>query len=310
MSKEFKIGLLALIASFMLYAGFNFLKGMDFFSNTSYYYVVYDNVSGLTISNPVMLNGLNVGRVKDIRIMQNEAHKLLVVIDVRSDLALGKASQAVLADNGLLGGKMIDLKIPPILQKINSGDTLVPVSNPSFMAMLEDKADPIIEQIEPLLSNLRDISEKFKTLDTESLNAALSDFKGITGTLNAQLAGGQLNSILTNLNSSSQDLAQAGKSLPQLTQKANTLMDSLNQVELTTVVNQANESMRQLNEILQGIAQGEGTLGALATNDSLYNSLNQVSEDVDKLVIDLRENPKRYVNISVFGRKEKEEKKK
>jgi phospholipid/cholesterol/gamma-HCH transport system substrate-binding protein len=105
-SKEGRVGLMAVAAMVMLYFGFHILKGSDVFSRTYTYYVVYDNIDGLTASNPVLLNGLNVGRVQAIKLMQNRQNKLLVSMDIQKGVSVPVGSIATLADGGLLGGKV------------------------------------------------------------------------------------------------------------------------------------------------------------------------------------------------------------
>ncbi len=306
MSKEVRIGLLALVAAAMLYLGFNFLKGTDFFSNSHTYYAVYDDVNGLTISNPVQLNGLQVGRVSDILILQNQGNKLLVVMDIRSDLDLGKETQAHLADNGLLGGKMIDLTIGKVDQPLAGEDTLISVADQGLIVALTDKTDPIINQIDSMTTKINRI---LSALDesTDDIQGSLKNFNSISASFNRTLSSGQLDQTLSNLNRLSGSLVKTGQEFEPLAGKMNSFADSLNQLELSAAVDKLNASMANLNRILAKVNDGEGTLGALANNDSLYNSLNTLTQSAQKLTTDLRENPKRYLNISVFGRKDKDE---
>ncbi len=103
MSKEFKVGLLTIISCFILYFGFNFLKGKNVFTSKQHYYVIYDNVGGLQNSNPVMVNGLTVGRVQGITILQDNGNKMLVEIEVNPQVKVGESSKAVLKDAGVIG---------------------------------------------------------------------------------------------------------------------------------------------------------------------------------------------------------------
>lgn len=309
MSKEFKIGLLALVASIFLYSGFHFLKGSDFFSTTKTYYVVYENVNGLTISNPVMLNGLSVGKVSNIEILQKQGNKLLVTLHVRDGLALGKNSKAMLTDNGLLGGKMIDLEIGKVGTPLKDKDTLNAVIKEGMMTELSEKADPFVAKADSIMSNVSDIVESLAK-SKEDVSQMLDNFNGISGNIRSTLNQGQLNSILGNMNQLSASLVNMQQKFNPIVGKMDNFADKLNEMELAEAVKTANESLSNLNEVLGKVNQGEGTLGALANDDSLYQNLNGVTENLDKLFIDLRENPKRYVNISVFGKKEKDEKKK
>ena len=307
MSKEFKIGLLAVVSSVLLYTGFNFLKGTDFFSTTNTYYAVYDRIDGLTVSNQVMVNGLAVGRVSAIVIKQNEGNKLLVSLEVRNDLKLGKKSKAVLKDNGLLGGKIIELQIGKIDTPLKHGETLIAVRDEGLMAEITAKADPIVAKADSIMSQVNGLLTTLSE-SKEDISKSMSNISGITGSLKNSLDQGQVDQILRNIKQLSASLVSMQKEFQPIVGKMGTFTDKLNQMELDKAVQQANNALSNLNQVMEKVNKGEGTLGALANNDSLYNNLNNVSNSVDKLFIDLRENPKRYINISVFGKKEKEKK--
>ncbi|MCU0447775.1 MAG: MlaD family protein [Microscillaceae bacterium] len=304
MTKEFKIGLLALIASIMLYTGFNFLKGTDFFSSTKRYYVVYDDINGLTISNPVMVNGLSVGRVSSIEVLQKDNNKLKVTLDVRDDITLGEKTEAWLSDAGLLGGKQINLIIHKNQKNFQGGETLIAKIQEGMVKSISNQATPLANKVDTVL-NQAVILTKALVKSKDDIAASLSNVSGITGKLNNTLGKGEIDQIIHNVNALSASLVAMQKQFQPIVGKMDNFADKLNKMELETAVKQANESMQNLNQILAKVNKGEGTLGALANNDSLYQNLNNVTNSTNRLLIDMRENPKRYVNISVFGKKEK-----
>jgi phospholipid/cholesterol/gamma-HCH transport system substrate-binding protein len=307
MTKEFKIGLLALVASIMLYTGFSFLKGTDFFSSTKRYYVIYADINGLTISNPVMVNGLSVGRVSNIEVLQSDSNKLKVSMDVRDDIALGETTEAQLTDAGLLGGKQINLIVGKNQKTFKGGETLKSKIMEGMMKTITKEATPIVDKVDTVLAQAVILS-KALVKSKEDIAAALSNVNGITGKLNNTLSNGEIDQIIRNVNALSASLLTMQKQFQPIVGKMDNFADKLNKMELETAVKQANESMQNLNQILAKVNKGEGTLGALANNDSLYRNLNNVSNSTNRLLIDMRENPKRYVNFSVFGKKEKKEK--
>jgi phospholipid/cholesterol/gamma-HCH transport system substrate-binding protein len=306
MTKEFKIGLLALVASIMLYTGFSFLKGTDFFSSTKRYYVIYKDINGLTISNPVMVNGLSVGRVSNIEVLQADSNKLKVWLDVRDDIALGDSTEAQLSDAGLLGGKQINLMIGKNKNIYKGGETLKSKIMEGMVKAMTSQATPIVNKVDTVLAQAVILS-KALVKSKDDIAAALSNVNGITGKLNNTLSNGEIDQIIRNVNSLSASLLTMQKQFQPIVGKMDNFADKLNKMELETAVKQANESMQNLNQILAKVNKGEGTLGALANNDSLYNNLNNVSNSTNRLLIDMRENPKRYVNFSVFGKKEKKD---
>lgn len=305
MSKEFKIGLLALIASVMLYTGFNFLKGTDFLSADNRYYAVYDNVNGLTVSNPVMINGLAVGKVAKITIMQAQSHRLLVALDIRKDLELGENTEAILGDNGLLGGKMIDLKVGKITKVLKNGDTLKAKAQLGMVAELTEKADPLVAKADSILENVNKITKTFAE-SREDLKEMMSNFNQASASLKNTLAKGQIDAILNNANQLVANLNKLQAEFQPLPGKMSAFADKLNALELEATLQKSKEAMDNLNQLLAKVNEGEGSLGALMNDKALYENLTNVSKSLDQVLIDLRENPKRYVNFSVFGRKDKE----
>lgn len=307
MSKEFRIGLLALVAGASLYLGFNFLKGSDFLSSVNNYYVIYEDVNGLTVSNPVMLNGLSVGRVSNIKILQKSNNKLLVTLEVRDDLNLGKDTKAVLGDAGLLGGKTIVLDIGKSKNFLANGDTLQTKIDEGLLGQVMSKADPIIAKTDSIMTQVND-ALKIVTSSKKSIKNMIRNIEEITTSANQTLKSGQIDQILRNANELTASLVRLERKFEPIVGKMDNLADKMNKVELEKTIEQANSTLANLNQILDKVNKGEGTLGALANDDSLYNNLNNMTKSLDKTIIDLRENPKRYVDLSIFGSKEKKKK--
>jgi phospholipid/cholesterol/gamma-HCH transport system substrate-binding protein len=305
MSKEVKVALLAVISLVVLYFGFNFLKGSDLFSSSNQYYAVYDNVDGLVVSNPVMLNGLSVGRVKDITILQARGNQLLVTIDIDRDIRLTKTSVASLADGGLLGGKLINLGIQPGAP-LEDEDTLRSEKVVGLSTLLQQKASPVLDNADSLMRNLNIVTSKFKETGT-ILNQLLGtvDRTGLTLQATVNENRKAIAAMLTNLNTLSSSLIETEKELKPLLGKANTFADSLQALRLNETVNQANLTVARLQGLLQNLESGQGTMGKLLKDEKMYANLNQTLVDLDKLLVDFRQQPKRYVHFSVFGRKDK-----
>jgi phospholipid/cholesterol/gamma-HCH transport system substrate-binding protein len=310
-SKEVKVGLLALISGVILYLGFNFLKGSDFFSPNNSYYVVYDNIGGLTESNTVMLNGFAVGRVKKIELLQNQGNKLRVTLDINKNVVLTDSTAAVLASSSVLGGKAISLKVGPGNRVLQDEDTLMASTEKNLSEMINEKITPITENVDTALVNLNVLIRKFQAM-SGNIDATLVNLRATSSTLNSTLAQNQraIKGIATNLNTLSASMNDPQTGVRPLLGKFNSFADTLSQMQLAQTVERTNRSIASLNQMLTQINQGQGSLGKLTKNDSLYNNLNQFAADLDALVVDLKANPKRYVSISVFGRKDKDKDKK
>lgn len=309
MSKELKVGLLTVIGGVILYFGVNFLKGYDFLSSTATYFVVYDKIDGLVPSNPVQINGMSVGKVIATEILQNPSSKILVEFDLDKKIKLNKNSVAILKDNGLLGGKMIEIVVNQG-QAINQDDTLKANIDQGLMGMVASKANPLMSSLDTTITSVNQLLAEYKGLSNNIKNI-LNNLESTTGNVNRLMTDNRqrISNITANLDKLSTSLVETEKSIKPLMSKMNTIADSVNAMKLASTMQEARKSVENLNEMLNSMKQGE-TLTKLMGNDSVYVNLNKTIADLDKLLVDFREHPKRYVHFSVFGRKDKSEPKK
>ena len=306
-SNELKVGFLALLAFLILYFGFNFLKGNDVFSSARVYYVEYENVDGLMVSNQVMVNGIEVGKVKKVELQPTKSNKILVTLRLSQDIVIPDKTVAVLSDGALLGGKIIRLRL---VGKGNlaedsylKGETEVGVT-----ALLKERAIPVIANADSLLVSFRQISTKFDHTGTylnTLLKTSNETVSNINGSVNGIVADNRANmaQISSNMKTLSTDLIETEKQLRPLLTKFNSVADSLNALQLGKTLKEVDATVVSLKKIVQGLERGEGTAGKLIKNDSLYLGINRTIVDLDKLLLDFRLQPKRYLNISVFGKK-------
>ncbi len=306
-SNELKVGFLALLAFLILYFGFNFLKGNDVFSTARVYYVEYDNVDGLMVSNQVMVNGIEVGKVKKVEILPEKANKILVTLRLSQDILIPDKTVAVLSDGALLGGKIIRLRLEGkgnlAEDSFLKGETEVGVT-----ALLKERAIPVIANADSLLVSFRQISNKFDHTGTylnTLLKTSNETVSNINGSVNGIVADNKANiaQISSNMKTLSTDLIETEKQLRPLLTKFNTVADSLNALKIGKTLKEVDATVVSLKKIVQGLERGEGTAGKLIKNDSLYLGLNKTIVDLDKLLLDFRLQPKRYIGISVFGKK-------
>ena len=306
-SNELKVGFLALLAFLILYFGFNFLKGNDVFSSARIYYVEYDNVDGLMVSNQVMVNGIEVGKVKKVEIQPSKGNKILVTLRFSQDIVIPDKTVAVLSDGALLGGKIIRLRLEGkgnlAEDSFLKGETEVGVT-----ALLKERAIPVIANADSLLVSFRQISNKFDHTGTylnTLLKTSNETVSNINGSVNGIVADNRANvaQISANMKVLSADLIETEKQLRPLLTKFNTVADSLNALRIGKTLKEVDATVISLRKIVQGLERGEGTAGKLIKNDSLYLGLNRTLVDLDKLLLDFRLQPKRYIGISVFGKK-------
>ena len=311
-SKEFKVGTLAVTSIVILYFGFNFLKGIDLFKNTNNYYALYDNIDGLTISNPVIINGLSVGRVSNIKILQNNGNLVIVEVSIESDLVLRSGTIARLVNTDFLGSKAIEL----ILSDTSNityldGDTLKSEVDEGITEFLKQSAGPVADNIGTTISRINAILENFQG-NSEKINVTLENFQGISRTLDRELPGlsDSLSVMISNFNQTSKDLSEVLNGLKPILKNTAQLTDSLKTLELSATLEKTQVMLDNLNANLVSLKEGNGTMGKLMKDDSLYVYMSHTARDLDKLLVDLQANPGRYVQFSVFGKKDKSEKKK
>ena len=311
-SKEFKIGLFSIITIALLYVGFNFLKGIDFFSTSSRYYTIYKNIDGLQISNSVIINGLVVGRVSNIYFLQEYENNILVELDIEDDIVLDDSTRAFLISEGFLGGKAIELRLPDTIRNpLADGDTLKSEIAMGLFESLTEQTLPVAEDAGALVRKTNSMLDSLM-LTEQLIRKAIAQVNSTLLATHQIVEGNRMtiSNSMNNIESLTKQLNQSANSLNGVLAKTDVFVDSLNQLELSRVIENLTETSKNLNGMLTGIQEGDGTLGKFLKDDSLYSNLNKSAEDLDKLLVDLRENPKRYVHFSLFGRKDKSDKKK
>jgi phospholipid/cholesterol/gamma-HCH transport system substrate-binding protein len=294
LSKEFKVGLFMVVAITLLYFGFNFLKGIDFFSSNKKYYAVYKNVDKLTESNQIFLNGYAVGRVSDIVIQQNK-NRVVVELEIDSDIVITDSTTAML--NGeLLGGRFIQLNVGRNGRVLKPKDTIRSELAKGLMDVFTENAEPMAATLQ---TTLKKVGTTLDVLNRTSrqLDTLLIGFRSTPGMLNRTLASANTNinelsasvkSVATNLNSTLTDLK------PTL-QNFRTLSDSLKMLELNNTVSKAQQSLAKLNETLARLSSGDNTASKLMTEDTLYVNLNKLLMSLDSLATHFNENPKHFM---------------
>jgi phospholipid/cholesterol/gamma-HCH transport system substrate-binding protein len=305
-SKETKVGLLAITSIIILYLGFNFLKGKDFFSPDNQYFVVYKNVEGLTAANQVSLSGMKVGQVKKVELIAG--NNVRVTLAIRKDLPLPVGTKAVLSSDGLLGGKLVRLEMGNSNGIIQAGGSLLPSSETGVTDLIKEKALPLLHNLDSLTLSLRVVTKSFEATGYSVNSLVRNSDKTVTtlgASLNSTIAENRtsLAGITANMKTLSGNLIETEKSLKPLIGKFSSVADSLNTLKISQAVATTQKSLEGLQRIMLGIEAGQGSMGKLLKDDSLYSNINRSLADLDKLLIDFRLAPKRYVNVSIFGKK-------
>ena len=300
-SKEVKVALLGVVAAVALYFGFTFLKGSNIFSDTRTFYAVYDSVDGLTVSNPVLLNGVKVGLVKDVKLIPNRGNRIVVALDINEEIDIGDSTVASLSSSSVLGGKAIELKMRPNVKRYEGGDTLISYTETSLMSILSAKALPLMGSVD---STIIKINQFFDKDAKESMQATLLNAQASSEAMKNILLMNQRNihNITSNLNQLTGSLKQTQQKFDQLATNLTTITDTLKKAEINEMIANMNTTVAEAQMAVKKFNENTGTLGKLMNDDSLYNNLNATAASMDALMVDLKANPKRYVHFSVFGK--------
>lgn len=303
LTKEIKAALFVLLGVFSFLIGFNFLNGTSLFKSEKNLYAIYDQVEGLQSGTTVTVNGLSVGKVSSIDFLPN-SNRILVKFTVRNDLNFSKNSIAEIYEAGLIGGKSI--AIIPVLdgeRMLVSGDTLVSRTKPGLTDVVGSEIAPLQKKLEQILINADTLVKSLNTvLDDKAqqgLNEALSDVSVTISNLNSIT-----NSLSKILVSQESNINQTINNFSEASANINQISDSLSKTDLNALVSEIENTATTLNSILKSIESGEGTFGKLMKDEGLYNNLEASTKEVELLIRDLKEHPKRYVHFSLFGKKE------
>jgi phospholipid/cholesterol/gamma-HCH transport system substrate-binding protein len=293
-SKEIKVGLFAIGTIAMFYMGFNFLKGIEFFSRTNRFYVIYEDVGGLTKSNPITISGFNVGRVADIKLLQNNGNIVLVSLDIDRDIILGDSAVAKL-DANFLGEVSIVVEVGDILRPIDPLDTLYSRVDPGLTEMLVSSAQPITDNLPVTIANLNALLEDLQGSGDE-LKKALASFTATSRSLNNTLKDNrsEIKEAVTAYKDLAIKLNSSMDGVKPMIAKFSLLADSLNSLELSNTVKKLNTMLEDASATLAAFSNKEGSLGKLIYEDSLYNNLNKTMLDLDSLLLHMDENPKHF----------------
>lgn len=319
LSKEIKVALLAVVALVILFFGVRFLRGSELLASSNVYHVVYDNIDGLTTSNPVIISGLKVGQVEKIRLMQEQENQLLVTIRVDQSVRVGKSARAILASSSILGGEAIILDPGDVTQPLSGNDTIRGTKEQTIGELVQAKALPIAEKFDSTLARLNQlIGVNGKDTMANIIGMLLGDTATVSRTVDEIAIATQrasdmlryneqrLNTTIANLALLTNSLSDQEQGLPPLLAKLNQTVDSLNNLQLSQTLAKLDRIAQNLDEVTAKINEGEGTLGKFVNDDELYTNLNRSAQDLDKLLVDLRDRPGRYVRFSVFGRRDKD----
>lgn len=309
-SNETKVGALTVVAITMMVLGYNFLKGKSLLRKSNEIYVVFNNIGSIERSNVVKINGFQIGNVSRITNIDKRISKILLTINVTEEVEIPKNSVAVV-QSSLTASSYISILPGDSKEMMQFGDTLVSKDSPDIIAKLTHEMEPALANINVALDSLKlllgSMNSVFDQENKNNFKAVISNLNTATGNLNVLLnsSNGALAKTLNNAESISQNLKNNNETITTTLQQFKKISEQLSKAELDAMTVSIRNTAETLNELLSKINHKEGSLGLLANDPALYHNLQQTTRSLNILLDDVKTHPKRYINVSVFGKKDK-----
>lgn len=314
-SDETKVGILAAFGITILIIGYSFLRGNNLFVKKTFYYAVYDKVDGLTTSDPVLLNGLAVGKVMNLDLLDDTSGRSIAKILMHRDVKIPVNSAFQLYSADLLGEKALQLILGDSKQYAQDGDTLKGKVAASLQEEVSMQILPVKQKAEDLLGSIDSTISIIKAIlkggqienSMTNIEKATGTFEKVARNIDTLMSTQRetLSRTFTNIEHITANLDSNGENITKLFTNLGTMSDSLSKADIKSSITNLNRSLEELQVLLKKINQGEGTMGMLVNDKELYDNLTKSTANLESLLADLQANPKRYVHFSLFGGGEK-----
>ena len=317
MSKEVKVALFVIVVAAMFIFGMNFLKGKGFFDNNSTYYAIFDQVGGMYKSDPIVVNGFQIGKIGELELISEGPNrgKILALMIISNEIKIPENSVAILFSADLLGEMNVKLIYDEETTNFHQdGDTISTKIEGSLFEEIGGELTPITEKLATTMDNINQLFD-FENENQQTLNYTLQSVNGVldtynkTGAILNQRLDGQLetlDALLKNVESLTATLRGNEENINEIMSNFKDLSASLNKLELEQTLNNVNGTVTSLQKTIGQMNSPDNTLGALLNEREMYDNLEKSTESLNVLLNDVRINPKRYININVFGGKKKE----
>jgi phospholipid/cholesterol/gamma-HCH transport system substrate-binding protein len=316
-SNETKVGALTTIAITLLILGFNFLKGKTILKTGNYLHARYKETKGIMVSNPVYVNGFPVGIVSDIENADEKLSSFIITIKLKEDYDIPTNSVATINTNPL-GTPSMEIKLGSAATYLNTGDTLLSGSSNGVLGGIMDKLNPVADQLKTTIQTLDNVMNNINTIfdpaTKNNLQSVIANINKTTASLVGSSASlehmlnqqtGSIAQSMNHVNSFTKNLSSNNEKISNTLDDLSKTTNNLSKADIEGTVSNFKAAVTHLNELLVKVNSQDGSLGKLINDKALYNNLNNTIRSANTLVDDLRVHPKRYVSISVFGKKDK-----
>jgi len=309
MKSEIKIGLVVTLSIAILIWGISYLRGNNLFSSDNYFYAKFNDIQGINVSAPIMMNGYKIGYVRKITFQENGGN-LMLELSVLAKYSIPKGTKAVIFSTDIMGTKAIKFELGKSSEYLIDGDTLTSGIEMDMISQFMPLKDQVSELLLTIDTVLNDVHNLLDTNAQADIKTTLRNLKETSASMNGLMSSEKqrLKSIFTNIDSITSMFKHNSKNLNKAMANFSNISDSIAKSNLKSTIENANKTLSKTAQIMEQINSGEGTLGALLHNDSLYTNLKNSTESLNLLLIDMKAHPKRYVHFSLVGGKEKEKK--
>jgi phospholipid/cholesterol/gamma-HCH transport system substrate-binding protein len=305
-NRQAKTGIIVVIATFLFIWGFNYLKGKDILKSYNTYYAILDNVEGIVKSTPITLKGIAIGNVEDLHFTPDMT-KTVMVLNIDQHYNFSKDSKVKVYGGNIMGGKSVAIVPGKSNEMMKDGDTLEVMKMPGMFDLVNDKITPLQNKLESSLISLDSILKGVNNiLDEPSQKNIKESLADLAVTLkHFKNTSKQIDQVV---NQNKENINLSIKNFHKISEDFSVLSDSLKQIKIGKISNELEQSITGLNQTLKNLNNEEGTTGKLMKDKELYDNLTKATKELELLLKDLREHPKKYVHFSIFGKKDKYQK--
>ena len=311
---ETKVGIIGIATIAILVWGINFLKGKNLFEKQNTYYAKYDNINGLLPTSYVFINGMKVGKVSEILYMDAQMKSFLVCFDIPASIQIPTNSVAEVYSSDILGSKAMRVIIGDATSYLSENDTMLSKNdNESMLSEIGKILEPYNEKVDNIISNLDSVVKSVNNiLDSKAqgeIQAMIANANKISGNLAVLSANlneitsrdkEKIHNIVENIENLCKTLDENDDKLALAINNFANISDSLANANISSIMHDINTSLKSLSATLNKINKGNGNLGLLINDEDLYKNLERSTLSLDSLINDIRNNPKRYLNVSIF----------
>jgi len=309
-TKSIKVATFCILAILILYFGANFLKGIDTFSKKEFYYSVYENSGGLHTGAVIYLQGFPIGKVTKVKLVNDHPVQILAEYLINNEIKIPIDSRFEVTSKDMLGGIIVRLELGTDTQFARPGDTIASIVAPQMLEGIE----PMKDQIANILSSVDTIAVVLKDLLSsqnggEKLAQTLTHIESVTASLDQMITGNKekFGKIVNEISKFSETLAEISPELRRIVANFDQIADSIAKANVAEVIMNVNETIIEVQQVVKKINSGDGNLSKLLNEDELYTKLGGTLQSLDDLLIDIKQHPKKYINVTIFGGKNKQQ---